>query len=341
MTPEEERERIEAKLKQNYADNSFDPKVNDIIHFIDFLEKNPSEKELFKDYAIFKCFDRKWKWDVWERAVRVYLDSPFHRTGLSAYYELEENSQKPPWALSVDYENCGIEIKKIAEFAEKIGAQTKLEPKKQSIPSNHPEIGALRKEYGLPIKPQPVAPQLVEPQPGEGAVPPKPEVIENPDPGNRRSRNLKRYYWNAPKKKSERVLRTVRTTQDKSQARRYLEDHYTNSSGKLICQLCQETMPFKKKNGEYYFETVELLVNLEREIDVNYLALCPTCAAKFNEYVVGTEQRDALPEKLASLDGLELPLEFDGYEERIRFRIRFVEVHLADIKTVLEEVEKE
>ncbi len=470
-----EREWIEAKLKQNYKYENFNPGVNDITHFndiahfIDFLEKSPSEKELFKDYFIFKCVDRKMTWERWVRPVEVYLDLPFYETGLSAYYELEENSQKPPYALSIDYKSCGIEIKKIAEFAKRIGAQTKLEPKKQPIPSNHPEIDALRKRCGLtmntaridedyniqefvgllrnpsleksqliwntmvelskleshekylravyrpnesrpcrygksilvhelkdskwvpqrqnngkhtfvkpadavrkllpadgfpfdtgakwleaigfsvepqpvepqpvepqPVEPQPVEPQSVEPQPDGEAAPLQPEEIENPDQGNRRNRRLQELYRKAPKKKSVIVERTVRTTQDKGPASRYLKGLYTDESGKLICQLCDETMPFKKKDGEYYFETVELLANLEREIYVNYLALCPTCAAKFNEYVVRSPQRDVLPKKLASLNGLELPLKFDSGEERIRFE----EKHLGDIKAILK-VEKE
>lgn len=152
---------------------------------------------------------------------------------------------------------------------------------------------------------------------------------------NRRKQRLKERLRKAPKKIIEGKEKLVRTTQDKSQAREYLKNFYTNQNGELICQLCNETMPFKKKNKEYYFETVQLLANLEQEMDENYLALCPTCAAKFNEYVVATQQLDVLPEKLASLNDLELPLEFDR-----EGCIKFVGVHLDDIKAILE-VEKE
>lgn len=483
------KEEIEVMLKRNYMKENHKQKINDIKRFIDFLENNPSEKGLFGDYFIFKLANGKWA-----KPQSVYLDSPFLETGLSAYFELEENSQKSPWALSLD-KNCEIDLKEIATFAEKVGARVKLEPKRQEIPWNHPEIDKLEKkiddresrykidedynlqefdkllrdpnlkksrlvwdtmvglanhdeylravycrnkshncQYGkstlvhklkdgewVPqrqddgehsfVKPADAVVKLLpagfsfeigigakwlesvefgkrerlekeknsaEFQRDEEAAqrfgfsselspdeikklaqiskenldelkkflerlnenrtpdfPPR----ENKNP-ERRKQRLKERRSKAPKKVREKKERTVRTTQDKEQAKKYLENLYTDKSGKLICQLCKETMPFKKKDGKYYFETVELL-DLEED-DQNYLALCPTCAAKFNEYVVGTEQRDALPEKLASLndpepplDLVELPLELDsdsGKKPSIMFR----KVHLDDIKTILE-----
>lgn len=486
-----QRERIEVILKRKYTEGNLKPEINDIKLFIDFLEKNPSEKGLFENYFILKLADGEWR-----KPHVVYLDSPFLETGLSAYYELEENSQKSPWALSADYKNCKIDLKEIAAFAKKVGARVKLEPVKQRIPSDHPEIDRLKqghghenlnttnKDYNLQEFDELLRDPNLEksrfiwktmiglanhdeylqalycrnnshdPQDGKSTlvhklkdgewVPQKqddgeysfvkpadavvkllpggfffetrakwldavefgnrerlekeknsaefqrdkeaaqwlgfsselsPDEIkkiaqifkENPDElkkflerpnenrrpdfppsenknPERRKKRLKERRSKAPKKVREKKERTIRTTQDKEQAKKYLENLYTDKSEKLICQLCKETMPFKKKDGKYYFETVELL-DLEEDYQ-NYLALCPTCRAKFNEYVVKTEQRDALPEKLASLndpepplDLVELPLELDsdsGKKPSIMFR----KVHLDDIKVILE-VEKE
>lgn len=47
----------------------------------------------------------------------------------------------------------------------------------------------------------------------------------------------------------------------------------------MICQICQKEMPFKKKDGHYYFEAIELLNDLDREMEEFYIALCPLCAA--------------------------------------------------------------
>ena len=470
-----EKERIEAMLNRNYTNKNLKPKINDIKLFIDFLEKYPSEKSLFRDYFIFKLAHGKWG-----QSRDVYLDSPFYETGLSAYYKHEKNSQTSPWALSADYENCKIDLEKIAAFAKNVGARTELEPRKTTIPWDHPESDRLKQRYGnenyntidkdynlqefdellrdpnleksrliwdtmsglanhdeylqavyrmnlshscqygkstfvhklkdgkwVPQKQnnreyifEKPADAVVELLPGGfsfetgakwldavefgkrkrleiernsaefqrdkeaaqrfGCSPDKikefvelmkkdPDGFErwknenrkpdfptrkSEDP-NRRKQRLKERLRKAPKKIIEGKEKLVRTTQDKSQAREYLKNFYTNQNGELICQLCNETMPFKKKNKEYYFETVQLLANLEQEMDENYLALCPTCAAKFNEYVVATQQLDVLPEKLASLNDLELPLEFDR-----EGCIKFVGVHLDDIKAILE-VEKE
>ena len=44
-------------------------------------------------------------------------------------------------------------------------------------------------------------------------------------------------------------------------------------------------MPFKKRDGQYYFEAVEALNTLSQELLPLHLALCPVCAAKYKEFV--------------------------------------------------------
>ena len=70
-----------------------------------------------------------------------------------------------------------------------------------------------------------------------------------------------------------------------------------------MCQICEEEMPFKKRDGEYYFEAVEAFTNeyFPKEHQGQYLALCPECAARYKEFVKRDEQEmDELYEKLAN-----------------------------------------
>ncbi len=42
-------------------------------------------------------------------------------------------------------------------------------------------------------------------------------------------------------------------------AKTWLNETYKNNAEELICQICKKEMPFKKKDGTYYFEAVEIL----------------------------------------------------------------------------------
>ena len=81
--------------------------------------------------------------------------------------------------------------------------------------------------------------------------------------------------------------RSVRTTdsQVRKDARQYLTDMYTDEDGEMCCQMCQEELPFKKKDGQYYFETTQIFNKMKKEDKHQYLALCPNCAAEYDEWV--------------------------------------------------------
>ena len=53
----------------------------------------------------------------------------------------------------------------------------------------------------------------------------------------------------------------------------------------MVCQICKEAMPFRKRDGQYYFESVESPNMLAHEHHALFLALCPVCAAKYKEFV--------------------------------------------------------
>lgn len=125
--------------------------------------------------------------------------------------------------------------------------------------------------------------------------------------------------------------RSVRTTAGYTNEDRdtYLRDLYTNMDGQMVCQICQNEMPFRRKDGEYYFEVVACVSDAAREHYQNYLALCPTCAAKFHHsnYTSASELRQAV----VSAPELDVPVVLDHVEHSIRF----VETHLLDLRVVL------
>ncbi|MGO8063604.1 sacsin N-terminal ATP-binding-like domain-containing protein [Rhizobium johnstonii] len=160
------------------------------------------------------------------------------------------------------------------------------------------------------------------------------EPIEFPEreagnPG-RRAERLTARAQTASNKNYEIRQRSVRTsnTESRTLARTYLEDHYTNHVGEMVCQGCHGKMPFNLADGSPYFEAVECLDSLEKEQAENHLAFCPTCAAKW---------RHANPVNDADLRACfgaaklpEITVELAGEPARIRF----TQMHLDDIRTV-------
>ena len=96
----------------------------------------------------------------------------------------------------------------------------------------------------------------------------------------------------------------------------------------MVCQACHETMPFDLPNGSPYFEASELLESLATEHSENHLALCPTCAAKWQH---ANPVADA--ELLVALAGAETPeITVDLAGEPVR--LRFTQVHLDDVRVI-------
>ena len=96
-------------------------------------------------------------------------------------------------------------------------------------------------------------------------------------------------------------------------------------------------MPFKKRDGKYYFEAVEALSKdyFPKEYEAQSIALCPLCAAMYKEFVICDE--DAMKELhrvLKNSDDLEVQLKL-GESER---SIRFVQTHRQDMQTILQRI---
>ena len=93
-------------------------------------------------------------------------------------------------------------------------------------------------------------------------------------------------------------------------------------------------MPFKKRNMEYYFEAVEALSgeHFTQENGAQYLALCPLCAARFQEFVKHDEAAMVtLKNALMNSENDEISIQLGD----INKSIRFVERHIQDMKTIM------
>ncbi|MCG2759366.1 MAG: hypothetical protein L6263_13185 [Desulfobacteraceae bacterium] len=91
----------------------------------------------------------------------------------------------------------------------------------------------------------------------------------------------------------------------------------------------------KKRDGEYYFETVEALSrdHFAKEHEAQFLALCPLCAAMYNEFVKHDEgAMVSLKNALMNSEKSEVTLQFGELDTSVRF----VERHFRDIRTIIE-----
>lgn len=138
----------------------------------------------------------------------------------------------------------------------------------------------------------------------------------------------------AVKKASEKRPRRVRYTRGVINPQTTLREWYTNRSEQMVCQICKDEMPFKKRDGEYYFEAVEVLseVYLPREHESQYLALCPLCAAKYKEFV--KREDSAMKEVCRAL------MESNKLEVQLTLgtsiaSVRFVQKHFIDLQEIL------
>jgi hypothetical protein len=102
----------------------------------------------------------------------------------------------------------------------------------------------------------------------------------------------------------------------------------------MVCQICKEEMPFRKRDGEYYFEAVEALskVYFSREHEAQFLAMCPLCAARYKEFV--KQDEDAMETFKNALMNSDEP-EVSSCLGDLETSVRFVESHFHDIKTIL------
>ena len=115
----------------------------------------------------------------------------------------------------------------------------------------------------------------------------------------------------------------------RAQAKTWLRDLYTLSDGTMVCQCCHQRMPFNLSDGKPYFEAVACVADEARELVENFLALCPTCAAKWQ--VANGQTPAVIRARLFETAELSIEVSLAGDEAVLRF----VEVHLLDLQTAL------
>lgn len=153
------------------------------------------------------------------------------------------------------------------------------------------------------------------------------------DNRERREKRVADNYNVAPEKVYEKCERNVRTSRA-IDSTAYLTDNYTNENEQMVCQICKEEMPFKKRDGHYYFEKVEALSSdyLKKEHEAQFLALCPLCAAMYKELIKKDEEAmKTFFNSLKSGNEPSIPIKFQEEEKSIRFTNK----HFVDIRTII------
>lgn len=157
-----------------------------------------------------------------------------------------------------------------------------------------------------------------------------------PDP-ERRKKHVIIELETAPDQEYERKVRSVRTSRDLiDDPKTWLTEQYRNEEGQVVCQICQEKMPFKYHGGNYYFDAVEMLKgHFTKEYAAQFLALCPECSSKYRTSVKQVpEAMNNLKNQLIEADNsgdFEVPVKLGDSDASIRF----VERHWLDIKAIL------
>ena len=220
-------------------------------------------------------------------------------------------------------EKLGLKKDEVAELAEKTGIPLKVIEvlKKPGMSERFEEF--LAREGTVQVNP-------TSPISSNPAFPESP--VKNPE---RRAAMLDKELENLPAKEYERLLRSVRVNLAREAARVRFKSEYTNDDEQMICQICQKEMPFKKHDGEYYFEAVEALnkENFTKELEAQFLALCPECAARYQEFIKRDEDAmQAIIDRLMASTDFQVQLQLG----ELNTNLRFVEKHWRDIKQILE-----
>jgi len=152
----------------------------------------------------------------------------------------------------------------------------------------------------------------------------------------RRQDKMRNQIQDATEKQYEQRDRNVRTSRSIIDTDTWLRNNYTNEDGQLVCQICKEEMPFRKRDGEYYFEGVEALSQdyFNKEHEAQFLCLCPLCAAMYKEFIKRDEHAmENVKNGILSADGTKINITLGA----LNTSVQFVESHLLDIKQILEQ----
>ena len=127
-------DQVQAILQERYTFEATIPGekqyLKDLKRFIALVATQSSNAAMFVEFYIFENAR-----DQWTKPSGVFLDAPFLETGLSAFYQAM-GDKAPRAALAPRYEQCGIPVEKLRQFAEKLGVQKRLEIEQASCHRN-------------------------------------------------------------------------------------------------------------------------------------------------------------------------------------------------------------
>lgn len=120
-----EADEIRVLLQTRYAATGEAPAdrtyIADLKRFIDYVEKHPHEREMFKSACLFRVDSEQYEW---ASADDIYLDDPFKKTGLGAYHGALKPEDKKKWPLGSWYQTSTLNLSKLATFAEAVGCDS-------------------------------------------------------------------------------------------------------------------------------------------------------------------------------------------------------------------------
>ena len=152
---------------------------------------------------------------------------------------------------------------------------------------------------------------------------------------DRRERKVLEDLDKAREKSYEQKKKRVRTSRDSIDPNTWLRSQYTNDDGQMVCQICKKEMPFKKRDGQYYFEAVEISADIPIEYEEQFIALCPLCAAMYKEFIKRDDNAmKKFKEVLTDCDDLDIPISLGD----LKTSVRFVAIHFNDLKTILQKM---
>ncbi|MBL0225251.1 MAG: hypothetical protein IPQ16_06645 [Geobacteraceae bacterium] len=153
----------------------------------------------------------------------------------------------------------------------------------------------------------------------------------SPDP-ERRADKVKKQAENDLEKTTDKRSRSVPIGLEdvKKEAEQYLRHQYTNSDGIMFCQICNNSLPFKLDNENFYFEKVEFISEINTRHHQNYLALCPNHSAMFKHV---NNSKDLQFDMFKELESNELEIVLAQTD----MIIHFTTDHRCDLQTIFEQ----
>ena len=287
------------------------------------LEEIP---ELFR--AEYKWHHYHWK--------RKYIDSKvINQLRISAWIPTHEGSLEKPGEITTD------------QLLEEFSGATKLIESLGIVESAYQSEEERKREHASELGVSLDDIELVKNHPDEfeqfkaslAARKERPTFPTRPVPNpERRQERLGEQLSDVPDKKYDKRERSVRTTSGAIDPVTWLRNQYTNETDQMVCQICKKEMPFRKRDGTHYFEKKEILSRkyLQKEHEAQYLALCPLCAAKYEEFIkTNDDLMGELREAILRAEDYEIPISLGDDKTSIRF----VETHYHDLKAIIEGLE--